>query len=40
MKLSFHVRVQGEVNEAVAWYEEQKEGLGDDFFEKLAGTLK
>lgn len=35
MKLSFHVRVQGEVNEAVAWYEEQKEGLGDDFLKSL-----
>ena len=40
MRLSFHVRVQTEVNEAVSWYEEQKEGLGDDFFDKLSATLE
>lgn len=39
MRLSFHIRVQQEVNEAVAWYEEQSEGLGDDFFDQLQLTL-
>ena len=32
MKASFHRRVQAEVNEAIAWYENQSHGLGDDFF--------
>ncbi len=27
MKLSYHLRVQAEVNEAVDWYEEQSPGL-------------
>jgi len=27
MKLSFHRRVQGEVDEAIEWYEEQSAGL-------------
>ncbi len=40
MKLSFHRRVQGEVNEAARWYEEQREGLGDDFFLKLIAALE
>ncbi len=31
MKLSYHLRVQAEVNEAVDWYEEQSPGLGEDF---------
>ena len=40
MKLSFHHRVQGEVNEAIDWYEEQANQLGDDFFRKLMHTLE
>ncbi len=39
MKLSYHRRVQTEVNEAVDWYEEQSAGLGDDFFAKLKEAL-
>lgn len=39
MKLSYHLRVQAEVNEAVDWYEEQSPGLGDDFFTKLKEAL-
>ena len=34
--LRFHVRVQQEVNEAVHWYEDQRAGLGDDFFAKFS----
>ncbi len=40
MKLSFHVRVQAEADEAVTWYEEQSKGLGDDFFEKFSNALR
>ena len=39
MKLSFHRLVQRAVNEVVPWYEEQREGLGDDFFDKLTTVL-
>lgn len=39
MKLSFHRLVQSEANDAVNWYEEQREGLGDDFFLKLNQAL-
>jgi len=39
MKLRFHVRVQREVNEAVRRYDEQREGLGDDFFAKRTEAL-
>ncbi len=39
MKLSFHRLVQGEVNEAVCWYNEQRECLGDDFFARLKEAL-
>jgi plasmid stabilization system protein ParE len=39
MKLTFHPRVQREANEAVCWYEEQKHGLGDDFFAELQHAL-
>ena len=38
MKLSFHRLVQREVNEAIRWYEDFSEGLGDDFFAKLTTT--
>jgi len=40
MKLSYHQRVQAEVDEAVDWYEEQSAGLGDDFFAKLKEALE
>lgn len=39
MKLSFHRRVQAEVDEAVDWYEEQSAGLGEDFFAKFKDAL-
>jgi len=39
MRLSFHRRVQEETNEVVAWYEEQKTGLGDDFFAEVEDAL-
>ena len=39
MRLSFHIHVQQEVNDAVRWYEEQSDGLGDTFFEQLQATL-
>lgn len=39
MKLSFHHRVQSEVNEAARWYEEQRDGLGDDFFRHLTAAF-
>lgn len=40
MKLTFHHLVQHEVNDAVRWYEEQSEGLGDDFFVKFESALR
>jgi plasmid stabilization system protein ParE len=40
MKLTFHARVQREANEAVRWYEEQKHGLGDEFFTELLHALE
>ncbi len=39
-KLSFNVRLQVEVNEAVRWYEQQQKGLGNDFFEKFSEALR
>ena len=39
MILTFHRLVQREVNEAVQWYEERSDGLGDDFFVKFTTTL-
>ncbi len=39
MKLSFNRLVQSEANDAVKWYDEQREGLGDDFFLKLKEAL-
>ena len=39
MRLSFHRLVQREVNEAMRWYEEQRQGLGDDFFTRLTAVL-
>ena len=40
MRLAFHRRVQGEANEAVEWYEDQREGLGIDFFDKIQEGLE
>lgn len=38
-RLRFHIRVQGEVDEAVRWYEEQSPGLGDDFYAKFSEAV-
>jgi toxin ParE1/3/4 len=39
MILTFHRHVQREVNDAVRWYEERRDGLGNDFFVKFTTTL-
>lgn len=39
MKLSFHHQVQKEVNEGVAWYEDQNPGLGEAFLSAVLATL-
>ena len=31
--------MQGEVHEACAWYDEQRDGLGDEFFQELERLL-
>ncbi len=33
--LVFHPDVQGEIDEAYRWYEQQQQGLGDDFLAAL-----
>lgn len=38
-KLSFHLRVQREVNEAIRWYEDRQDGLGEEFFAHLQAAL-
>ena len=45
LPLVFHPAVQGEVDEAFRWYEQQRPGLGDDFltaldevFNRLSGS--
>ncbi len=35
MKISVHPLVEHEISDAVGWYDEQAEGLGDDFLTKL-----
>ena len=40
MKLTFHRLVQREVNNAVRWYAERRDGLGDDFFAKFTTALE
>ena len=40
MKLIYHRLVQREVNEAMRWYEDRREGLGNDFFTKLSAALE
>lgn len=39
MKLTYHSTVQLEVDDAVWWYEEQRLGLGHEFFAMLLQTL-
>lgn len=38
-RLSFHLRVQREVNEAVRWYEDRQDGLGEAFFAQVQTSL-
>jgi plasmid stabilization system protein ParE len=45
LPLTFHPSVQGEVDDAYRWYEQQRPGLGDDFlaaveevFARIAAT--
>ena len=40
MKLRYHPQVQRELSEAVAWYDEQRSGLGDDFFAGFTAALQ
>jgi plasmid stabilization system protein ParE len=40
MKLIYHRLVQREVNEAMRWYEDRREDLGNDFFIKLSAALE
>lgn len=40
MRLTFHSWVQREANDAVRWYEGQRTGLGDEFFEQVLDALK
>jgi len=39
VKLTYHIAVQREVDEACAWYDEHKEHLGDEFFQELERVL-
>ena len=39
MKLTYHRAVQGEVDDACTWYDERKDGLGDEFFAEVARVL-
>lgn len=38
-RLSFHLRVQREVNEAMRWYGDRRDGLGDEFFIQVQNAL-
>ena len=38
-KLSFHLRVQREVDEAIRWYEDRRDGLVEEFFAHSQATL-
>ena len=35
LPLAFHSAVQGEIDEAFQWYEQQRAGLGNDFLAEL-----
>jgi len=39
LKLTYHRAVQGEVDDACAWYDERKDHLGDEFFQEVARML-
>lgn len=40
MKLSYHAAVQREVDDACCWYDERKEGLGNEFFQEFERVLE
>lgn len=39
MKLRFHKAVQREADEAVSWYQDQRHGLGGEFYDELIRSL-
>ena len=39
MKLRFHRLVQVEANDAISWYEDQRSGLGDEFFDTFISLI-
>ena len=39
MKLTYHIAVQREVDDACAWYDERKDHLGDEFFQEVERVL-
>ena len=39
LKLSYHGAMRREVEAACDWYDERKEGLGDEFFQELEAVL-
>jgi hypothetical protein len=40
VRLSYHRAVQRETDDACIWYDERKEGLGDEFFQELESVLE
>ena len=40
MRLSYHRAVQQETDDACTWYDERKDGLGDEFFQELERVLE
>ncbi len=40
MRLSYHSAVRREVNDTCEWYDERKDGLGDEFFQELEVFLE
>jgi len=39
VKLTYHIAVQHEVDEACQWYDERKDKLGDEFFNEVVRIL-
>lgn len=39
MRLTYHIAVQREVDDACAWYDERKDHLGDEFFQEFERVL-
>ena len=40
MKLSFHQAVRQEVEDSCQWYDEQRSGLGNEFFRELEKVFR